>query len=275
MKIQKIIFTIDDNPHYKGFWKSISTHYKTRLGMDCKLFVIGDKSTDMSEYEVEHGETEFIQKLDNIPTIIQALMGKFYFTTTELDTVWMVGDLDLYPLQSYQFIDRIKDVSDTMYVHLNPYAYSVNWRSRFEGLAGYYHVGKGSTFKKELRMTTFEDFCNAVYKSNQYGIKFHGQSGGEINRKASKDDFGWFCCEEMYTGELLRDCKKLVELPPILPNFPWLPSAYHRIDRSDMRWDHEMLQNQGYIDMHSPRPYEDHQKVIEKIIAIPFSEPSL
>lgn len=264
MKVEKVIFTIDDNPHYKGFWSSISKHFKTRLGMDCKLFVIGDENTNMSEYAVEHGETEFVQKIDGIPTIIQALMGKFYFTITEPDTTWMVGDLDLYPLQSRHFIEGIKDVPDDRYVHLNPHAYGVEWRGGHQGLAGYYHVAKGSTFKDELGLTTFKDFCNAVYQSQQYGIKFHGQEGGEINKAASKDDFGWFCCEEMYTGHLLKDSRKLVEMRPE----GW---AYLRIDRSDMRWNILFLENQLYIDMHAPRPYERHEIMIETIAKAAFS----
>lgn len=263
MKIQKVIFTIDDNPHYKGFWGSISRHFKTRLNIDCKLFVIGNKNTNMDEYAVRYGETEFVQRVEGIPTIIQALMGKFYFTTTELDTVWMVGDLDLYPLQTKHF-NSFDHISDDMYVHLNPYAYGQNWRSGPYGLAGYYHVAKGSTFKEELKMTTFEDFCNKVYKSDKYGIMFHGQQGGEINKAASENDFGWFCCEEMYTGHVLKDSGKLIEIPP--------SGGYSRVDRSDMRWNEYHLENQLYIDMHSPRPYEDHQIIIENIVKKPFEK---
>jgi len=39
MKIEKVIFTIDDNPHYKGFWKSISRHFKKNMGIESKLLL--------------------------------------------------------------------------------------------------------------------------------------------------------------------------------------------------------------------------------------------
>lgn len=262
MKIDKVLFTIDDNPHYKGFWKSISKHFKKRLGMDSKLFVIGDKDTDMNTYSTEYGETELTMKIKDIPTIIQALLGKFYFTLSEPDTVWMIGDLDLYPLQKYHFIDSIKDVDDSMYVHLNPWAYGKQWRKGVNGLAGYYHVAKGSTFKKELSITTPEDFCNEVYRTEKYGIKFINVQENKANRLASKNDYGWFCCEEMYTGELLRNCKKLIEINP---------SLFLRVDRSNMTWDQQLLQNQQYVDMHAPRPYEDYENLIETIAGTPFN----
>ena len=63
----------------------------------------------------------------------------------------------------------------------------------------------------------------------------------------------------MYTGELLKNSKKLLELPPHQNN-------YERIDRSNMVFNENLLTNQYYIDFHAPRPYEKHQTIIETII---------
>jgi len=260
MNIEKVIFTIDDNPHYKSFWFSISKHFKEKLNFNSKLFIIGD-NPDISSYECEHGEVEFIKKIDGVPTIIQALIGKFYFTLTELETTWMVGDLDLYPLQNYHFKNRIKDISDDKYVHLNPYAYGKDWRNRLDGLAGYYHVAKGKIFKEELKFVnkSFEDVVMEIFNSKKWGIMFHNINSNPENRMASSD-YGWFCSEEMYTGELLKNSNSLVELPPINGN-------YERIDRSNMIYDVNLIKSEFYIDFHSPRPYESHKNVIEHILS--------
>lgn len=260
MKIEKVIFTIDDNPHYKSFWFSISKHYKTKLGFDSKLFIIGSNE-DISTYNTEYGQTEFVRKIDNVPTIIQALIGKFYFVNSEPDTTWMVGDLDLYPLQKYHFKDRILNISDDRYVHLNPHAYGVDWRSNIKGLAGYYHVGKGSVIESELNFNnkSFGDVVNEIYSSNKWGIMFHDIMSNHENKLAS-NDYGWFCCEEMYTGELLRNSPKLVEVPP-------LNSSYPRIDRSNISYDDNLLKSHYYIDFHAPRPYEKYSEIIEMIVS--------
>ena len=263
MKIEKVIFTIDDNPHYKGFWSSISRHYNLRTGIKPKLFIIGDNVNPLT-YDNTNGEIEVIQRIEGIPTIIQALIGKFYFTNTEPDTTWIIGDLDLYPLQQYHFTEHIKDIEEDKYVHLNPYAYGVNWRSKIEGLAGYFHVAKGKIFEEELKFTnkTFEDVCNEIYNSDRWGIKFHNMSVSQVSIDASPE-WGWFCCEEMYTGELLRESKKLVELPPV--------ESYTRLDRSHMVYDLKSIKKGYYIDFHSPRPYESNSSIIEEIISnIPF-----
>lgn len=258
MKIEKVIFTIDDNPHYKLFWESISRHFKIKMNLNSKLFVIGENS-DISDYSTLYGEVEFVKKVENVPTIIQALIGKFYLTNSEPETTWLIGDLDLYPLQQYHFKDRIENIDDSKYVHLNPYAYGQNWRNSINGLAGYFHVAKGKVFESELGFTnkSFEDVCLEILNSDRWGIQFHNLPASQESKHASPH-WGWFCCEEMYTGEKLKNSLNLVELPPI-------DSNYNRIDRSTMNYDEELLKKGHYIDFHAPRPYENHNEIIEYI----------
>lgn len=258
MKIEKVIFSIDDNPHYKGFWSSISRHFLKNLGIKSKLFIVGN-SVDLSGYDTSNGEIEVVPKIEGIPGIIQALWAKFYYTKTEPETTWLIGDLDLYPLQRNHFIEKISSVSDESYVHLNPYGYGKDWRNGFNGLPGYFHVAKGKVFTEELGLDRdFEEIVREIYSSNKWGIKFYSIPENEENRMASPDH-GWFCCEEMYTGYLLKDSKKLVEIPP--------DGEYHRIDRSTMRYQTEEISSGKFIDFHSPRPYESYQEIIEKILS--------
>lgn len=233
--------------------------------MDCKLFIIGD-NVDISKYDTTYGEVEVIPLVKDVPSIIQALIGKFYFTKTEPETTWKIGDLDLYPLQKKHFIDSIKDINDDKYVHLHGHAYGENWRDTVHGLAGYFHVAKGKIFERELNFThkSFEDVVNEIYNSNKWGIKFYDFLASEVSKKASPH-WGWFCCEEMYTGDLLKNSKNLIELEP-----PYIHESYYpRIDRSTMTYDEDKLLDGHYIDFHSPRPYEEHTEIIEKIISTP------
>jgi hypothetical protein len=260
MKIEKVIFTIDNNPHYKGFWSSISKHYNQKLKIKPKLFIIG-RNVDVDSYDSSNGEIEVIESIEGIPTIIQALIGKFYFTITEPETTWKIGDLDLYPLQRYHFFERIQDISDDKYVHLNPWAYGKDWRNTIYGLAGYFHVAKGKVFETELNFKnkSFEDVCKEIYQSDKFGIKFHNIPANRENENAS-ENYGWFCAEEMYTGHILKNSTNLIELEPIEGN-------YNRLDRSNMIYNTADIEKGHYIDFHSPRPYESHFSEIEKIIS--------
>jgi hypothetical protein len=268
MVIEKVIFTIDDNPHYKGFWKSISRHYKTRLGFDCKLFIIGN-NVDINEYDSTYGEIEVVPLVEGVPSIIQALIGKFYYTLTEPNTTWKIGDLDLYPLQKNHFVEKIKDIDDDKYVHLHSHAYGENWRDTVYGLAGYYHVAKGKVFERELKFTdkTFSDVVHEIYNGNRWGIKFYENNASEVSKKASPH-WGWFCCEEMYTGEMLRTSTNLIEIKAEETEGIY-KGIYRRIDRSNLNYIEDDLINGKYIDFHSPRPYEDHSEFIENLIKQP------
>jgi len=268
MKIEKVIFTIDDNPHYKAFWKSISRHYKMRMSITPVLYLICDRSaTDIDSYCTDYGEVRVVDKIEGIPSIIQALIGKFYFTTFERDTTWLIGDLDLYPMQQYHFKDSLILVDDESYAHLNPHAYGENWREGVNGLAGYFHVAKGRVFAEELKFTdkSFEEVCSEIHKSTKWGIQFYGMPSSWESRAASPD-YGWFCSEEMYTGDLLKKSNKLVEVVP-------KNKVYSRLDRSDMRYHEELIRGGYYIDFHAPRPYENHESTIEQIISkIPLQD---
>ena len=257
MKIDKVLFTIDDNPHYFGFWSSISKHFKLRMNIESKLFILGT-NVDISKYDTRYGEIEIVEPIPDIPKIIQSLIAKFYFTKSEPDTTWIIGDLDLYPLQQKHFKETIFDIPDDKYIHLNPHAYTTNWRNKFEGLAGYFHVAKGSIFIDELKLDkSFEEIVNEIYTSNKYGIQFYNLGARPESKQASKD-WGWFCCEEMYTGELLRNSKKLIEIAPA--------QGYTRLDRSYMVYDINDIKLGKYIDFHSPRPYERYSSIIESIV---------
>ncbi len=64
IKIEKVIFTIDDNPHYKGFWTSISKHYKQKMGITSKLFIIGD-NVNIDCYDKNYGEIKVVKTVKN------------------------------------------------------------------------------------------------------------------------------------------------------------------------------------------------------------------
>jgi len=261
MIIDKVIFTCDNNPHYNGFWKSISKHYFKKLNITPHLFLLSEKQNDVELFKTDCGIVTHVPVLQNYPKIIQALIGKFYFTTTELNTTWLIGDLDLYPLQKNFFINSVKEINDDKYVHLNSNAYGEDWRNKFEGLAGYYHVAKGKTFKQELfGNLSFEEIVSQIFYSNKFGIKFYN-SPASAESKAATPDWGWFCCEEMFTGSKLKNSNNLVEL-----NFP-SHFMNNRIDRSNFLYDCEKIKHGYYIDMHSPRPYESYSEEIEEILS--------
>ena len=61
MKIDKVIFSVDDNPLYEGFWEIQSKICSEILGITPVLFKITDNDTDF--YEDKYGLIKHINKI--------------------------------------------------------------------------------------------------------------------------------------------------------------------------------------------------------------------
>ena len=264
MKIQKVIFSCDLNPHYVGFWNSISKHFDEFLGMESQLICIGDPKA--SGFSDSHGEIKVVKKLENYAPILQALWAKFYYTREEPNTSWMIGDLDLYPLQKKWFKDNIKKYDENSYLHLNNDAYGKPWDQDTDisqGIAGYYHVAKGSTFQRAYNFRdTFEEDVKFIAEAKKYGIQFHQNVGHTFAFEANPSTWGWYCAEEHYTKDLLLQNKIKVE------NVSTIDSSSRICRSKNCEYDPGRVARHEYVDMHSLRPYEKFELEIEKVLSI-------
>jgi hypothetical protein len=116
MKIDKIVFS--SSVDYSPFWNIQAKVWKTKFGIEpvCLLFGGSKKNCGMSE---EHGTVHEIPFDPSLPSIIQLQFYKFFFPSTEPDKIWMIGDIDLLPLQTKHFFEGLSNVSDAAYCHFN------------------------------------------------------------------------------------------------------------------------------------------------------------
>ena len=278
MKIDKILFVSDSNLNYLSFWESISRYYKKRFGLDSKLFFIGEVNDETKPFLTEeYGEVEVIAPIKDIPIIIQTLWGKFWFTQTEPETTWLIGDIDLYLLNKDYFEDCMKRIPSESYGHINANGYKDgNWWERpLTGIPGYFHCAKGSKFKEFLGLSdTLEEDCKYIIESKRYGILYNGLISDESQapqRVKDKKDFGYICCEENLTTERLKSRKD--EIVSIT-----YPNYLHRIETpyaanglsTPNFFEIDKMFNSSmksiYIDLHAPRPYNVFASGIEKIL---------
>jgi hypothetical protein len=277
MKIDKILFVSDSNMTYLGFWNSISKYYKIRFGIDCKLFFIGEKNSQNERYlSEEYGEVEVVRPLNNIPIIIQALWGKFWFTQTEPNTNWLIGDIDLYLLNKEYFEGAINLIPDDGYGHINA---QPNWGEGSD-LPGYFHCGSGEKFKEYMQLSdSFEEDCLHILNSKKYGIQYNGLIGrvwkdleNAPDRIKDKPDYGFICCEENLSTERLFKFKDKINSILYPTNLRRLETEY-AITGQQTPIDYNFsrifkLEDKDiYIDFHSPRPYSIFGERIEKIIS--------
>ena len=112
MKIDKVIFGVDDNPLYSDFWPIQAKLVKEVLGAEPVLFHITNESSDF--YNDGHGLVKKINK-DTCPEIITSFISqvvRMYATKYFPDEICMPSDIDMLILNKEWFTEQIKDISD-------------------------------------------------------------------------------------------------------------------------------------------------------------------
>jgi hypothetical protein len=250
MKINKVIFGVDDNPLYGDFWPIQAKLVKEVLGAEPVLFHITNKSSDF--YNDGHGLVKKIDK-DTCPGIITSFISqvvRMYATKYFPDEICMPSDIDMLILNKEWFTEQIKDISDNDLVIMDSKAYDLErpeCRAHNESCENRYpicyNIAKGSTFNKILN--TDRPFSQYVYELSLLKL-------------------GWGT-DELYFGDQIHTKNHGINIIKLIRNYttPW--AAERRINR-DILYDKNHLKTGYYIDFHCPRPYSDYKIEINKII---------
>ena len=292
MKIDKIVFSTSEE--YSGFWNIQSKIWKQAFGIEPVCLLFGKKeNTNMTE---EYGtiiEREFIEDL---PKVIQITWSKYDFPKTVPETTWMLGDIDMIPLQTYYFTEYIKDAPEDSYLHLNFAGISLPRRGTLDAflqegpevlardsgsfntgadLAGHYHVSKGKNFKKIFELDrSYREQIEYITSSHRYGLGPAGQAEKPkgIDEMMNAGSYYW-CAEESYSSEKIYNAIKQDGLE--FYGFCY-HNSHNRIDRStwngetmDYSYDKNRLTSGTQIvDIHCERPYEKQEEALNRIVEI-------
>ena len=250
MKIDKVIHSCDSNPFYLDFWPIVSKLWKSKFNVEPILAFIGDKETQIDD---TYGTVIKMEPLKDVPIYLQTLWVRYWLPSTEIDTTWMISDIDMIPMSEYYFFDKIKDIPNDKYVHLNPCSQTYN--SMFPSC---YHIASGESFMNVLSLpTSWEKSVKRVLKSN-LGMD-PMRLGGEEHLRGKNL---WFS-DEKYAN------LKMSNYPD--PNKFVLIDREggqngHRIDRGNWSYDKNLILQQYYFDSHMIRPYSEHKKEIDDIV---------
>jgi hypothetical protein len=114
MKIDKIVFSSSEE--YSDFWNLQSFIWNKFLGIEPVCLLWGKvKNTNMHDRYGQIIEKEYNEDLVKS---FQLTWSKFHHTSTEPETTWIIGDMDLVPLQTKWFRKEIESVDEDSYTHL-------------------------------------------------------------------------------------------------------------------------------------------------------------
>lgn len=273
MKIDKVIFGVDDNPLYADFWPIQAKLCTELLGITPVLFKITDNETDF--YHDGNGLVKNIDK-ESCPGIITSFLSqvvRMYGTKYFPNEVCITGDIDMLMFSKTYFVDDISQYSDDDLVLFDAGAYDPNREEcKDESLfAGQrypicYASAKGSTFNKLLNTDrpfpqyahelglmrlgwgTDEIYFGIQVNKNEHNINVHKRyrprkNGWIIEDRIDRHNFPIFFThenEQLYNEKYGNYDKNLV-----LTNF--------------------------YKDAHCLRPYNDYKKEINQLIELIYN----
>ena len=276
MKIDKIIFSTSER--FSVFW-NINSKIWNSFGVEPVCLLFGDrKNTDMTE---EFGEIIEMPILENIPLIIQITWSKFYWPIYEPEKTYMIGDIDLLPLQYKYFYNNILDLPDDNYVHLDCDAiaqlagHGRSWIGATSSnllpdwghetnLPAHYHCAKGKIFKEALEQNgTFEQELIHIVDSKLYNNTRAYRESDPI------DQHDLWCSEEHRSTKAIRRSIKNNKIKFTgfslkngikahfdgHENVDTIDKSMYDENTKNYLYDHDRLVSQKYVDLHCIRPF--------------------
>ena len=268
MKIDKVIFGVDDNPLYADFWPIQAKLVKDILNAEPVLFYITDENSDF--YFDGHGTVKKINKNNcyDIITSFQSQVIRMYATKYFPDEVCLTADIDMLMLNREYFVNQIKDIDDDSLVIFDSKGYDINRpecqdpsHHSHERYPICYNAGKGKTFDKILN--TNREFLEYVDELENLRL-------------------GWGT-DEIYFGRCVNNKNHGVNIIKLIRDktTPWIsdkrierhnfPLIYGNTEEAKLNliygcYDPEKLSQSYYIDAHCPRPYSECKNAIDSLI---------
>ena len=290
MKIDKIVFSSSEK--FSPFWNLQSFIWNKIFNIEPVCLLWGKvKNTNMSDKYGTIIEKEYDPDLIKS---FQLTWSKFHHTMNEPNTTWMIGDMDLYPLQKELFTNVIENLNDDVYTHL---ASNVVTNQRYENFGGYlpayFHVAKGKIFEKALSLNegTFKEQISNIINDGRFTYKnevsletaknmFGSNSGNKV--LIDENEYQYWLTDERYTSFKIYDSHKngLIKFQTAIEYqiVPFNSKQQTRIDRKDFynnsynNYNNSMLLNNKLIDIHCHRPFDKQKESLYNILQKCFKQ---
>jgi hypothetical protein len=287
MTIQKIVFSCSEPPAYSSYWNMQSRLWRT-IGIEPVCLLYGKRAnTDMTE---DHGTVIEMPTLPDLPWSLQMVWSKFNHTRSEPDTTWVIGDIDLLPLQRKHFTDRIAGIPETDYACLNGAGISAPRIGMVDGfekrgserhgkdrgfigadIPAHYHVAKGYQFERlYFAGRSFEESVRGIVESDRYGL---GPMNDYPLEKRTAEPYWWYwCAEEGYTSYTLWNAMRAGKVTYHSVTYNNTTERISGWDkhRNDYPYKPDDLRAGKIVDIHchAMRPYATQAEQLERILEL-------
>lgn len=193
----KVSLSCDNDPFYLDFWEPCSRMWKHKIGVEPVLFFVGDAK---DAPKAEHGQVVVVPPVVGHPAYLQALWARYYYVSLFPEDVWIIGDIDMFPLSREFFVDSLSGYEKGDVCHLN---------TNGDYFPSCYLVGAGDTLTRMLASPpSFEESLDTLVKEPRFML--HHVS----NKTCPK-----WCIDEVYLERCIkafRERENLAGCTPLL-----------------------------------------------------------
>jgi hypothetical protein len=235
MKIDYAINSSDDSEMYLGLWPVVKQGW-LRMHVNPILIKVTDNG---KPYSWEDDFTYILPVIPGIKSSFQAQIARIWAYKLFNGNL-ILSDVDMLPISKDYFVGTASLHPDDAIV-----SYCSDAAQKFDGYEPMcYILANSNVMAPLIAQETWEEF-----------VKYLADVSGQ----------GWSCDQWHITTLIMKyDQEKVVRLKR-----QWTEGggAFNRIDRTDWRYDKEMMEKGYYYDAHLLRPYSEHKEEIDKLIA--------
>lgn len=251
MKIDRVLFCLNNNVIYADFWNINSKIWYSKYGIKPTLFFVGtNEELNKLNLSKEYGEIYLLPEINsNINhkhfRDWKVTWSLFYGATLFPDDICITSGIDQIPLGQH-IIKLVSDYSEDKYLVCFSEAYK-----RDDLFPSSHHVAKGKYYKKIYDIS--DNWETEIKKLDSLKNKF---------TSLPNDYWG---LDESYSSDILVKNKNNNIV--FVKNFfsEWAEKRIDRSQRCDM-YDKQLIKNGYYTELHSPRPYLQNKLIIDQII---------
>lgn len=252
MKIDRIIFCLNNNPTYTGFWNINSRIWAEKYDLKPTLFFVGEEEEFNSlNLSKNFGEVFFLpnlkQDLTNGSKRNWIVTWSLFYGIAKFfpDDVCLTSGIDQIPLGNHIF--ELANKYSNKYL----ISFSDAYNNREDLFPSSHHIASGIDFKNIFEISdNWEEEILKVYASR------------EKYKTINQDFWG---LDEAYSSEMI--IKKRSDNIVLVKDFfsDW---SNRRIDgrRNGMSYNRDLLKSGFYSELHALRPYEQYKSQIDDII---------
>lgn len=252
MKIDKIIFSSDDNPKYLEIWKYVSKVCMEILHVKPVLFHITEEDSEF--FEDEFGIIKKVKRIPNCRTSIQAQFYRIYGTSYFFNETCLISDVDMITPNKEYFVNQVKKFNEDSFVVYSSDVYNeklpfVNRMFYKNRLPICYYLAKGKIFQEIFEIDS--DFSVFLNKALSYNLGYDVPYGDR---------------DEIYCGYKISENEQKYEIIKLRRGVTDIWNIPNRVEKNQF-FDLELkeIESKKIIDFHIPNNFKEKYHHFEEI----------